>query len=149
MFSMPTEFVDFMNQHHILSLATYADQALWAANCFYVLEENHANLIILSSQKTKHGSMMLDSPLIAGTICSQSIKIRDIRGIQFTALARLLEANERKQALSRYIKRFPIAALHRQSDVWALRLQTIKYTSNHLIFGSKMYWQRQANTDSN
>ena len=85
---------------------------------------------------------MAAQPNVAGTIAGQPGSIAKISGIQFTAQAVLLAddaAGERAKSL--FYKAHP-SALAMKSDAWALRLATVKFTDNKLVFAKKTLWQR-------
>lgn len=143
MTSLPENIIKFITSRHVLSLSTYSRGTLWAANCFYVPDTAFSpRLIILSSQKTQHGIRMSESPAVAGTICGQPEKLRDICGVQFTARAEHMEQGAAKEALQIYTKRHPVAKLF-HGDVWSLWLETVKYTDNRYVFGQKTYWEKK------
>jgi uncharacterized protein len=137
----PASVREFLRAWHVLSLGVSDAQGPWAASCFYAVDERAADLIILTSTKTRHGQCMLVSPLVAGTVVSQPERITDIRGVQFVAQAELLTDTGRSEALDIYLQRHPIARL-KPSDIWALRLIDIKYTDNALVFARKTHWRR-------
>ena len=138
---LPATIRDFIISHHVLSLATCGDDGPWAASCFYAFDEPGAALLILSSSETRHGRHMLDRPQVAGTISGQPEALRDIRGLQFTAHATLLDRTERNEALRLYCARHPLARLH-ASPVWRLALDQLKFTDNRRLFGHKTRWSR-------
>ena len=140
---IPANITQFFQTNHVVSIAAGADGTIWSACCFYVFDETAARLIVLTSQKTKHGRLMAANPHIAGTVAGQPGSITKISGIQFTARARLLEDEAaKKPALSLYYKAHP-AARAMKSDVWALNLDTVKFTDNKLVFAQKTHWQRE------
>lgn len=142
MANIPRKILDFIQQNHVVSLACAANDEVWAASCFYVLDAENARLIVLTKQSTQHGKMMLANPHIAGTIAAQPEQLRDIEGVQFTATARLLTNGEREQAHSLYTARHPIAKLL-PSEVWELRFIRLKHTENRMAFAQKTEWQSE------
>ena len=96
---IPANITQFFQTNHVVSIATYADGTIWSACCFYVFDEPAARLIVLTSQKTKHGRLMAANPHIAGTVAGQPGSITKISGIQFTARARLLEDEAAKKPI--------------------------------------------------
>lgn len=145
--AIPNNIAKFLADNHVVSIATSAEDRLWGACCFYVFDAEQARLIILTSRKTEHGSMMAAHPQIAGTIAGQPDSITKISGIQFRATAECLEDDEnRKAALSLYYKAHPVARAMK-SDVWALNLDTVKFTDNKLVFAQKTYWSRDENAE--
>ncbi|MGB8601132.1 MAG: pyridoxamine 5'-phosphate oxidase family protein [Rhizomicrobium sp.] len=145
MSQIPEKISTFIASNHVLSLCIADENGPWAASCFYVYDPTEVGFIILTSPQTRHGKRMLEAPEIAGTIAGQPDRIRDIRGLQYTARARTLDGEARKLALWAYSARHPAAKFVR-AEVWLLELRTLKYTDNSLIFGQKTYWQRDETT---
>jgi uncharacterized protein YhbP (UPF0306 family) len=138
---LPASVCEFLRAWHVLSLGVTDAQGPWAASLFYAFDESAADLIVLTSTKTRHGQCMVESPVVAGTVVGQAERITDIRGVQFTAQAKLLKDTPRSEALDIFLQRHPIARL-KPSEVWALRLIDLKYTDNQLVFARKTRWQR-------
>lgn len=141
--TLPDNIARFLQNHHVVSIATQSpDGELWSASCFYVFDEAHARLIVLTSQNTQHGTNMAAQPRIAGTISGQPDSITKINGIQFQARAKCLtEEAERKTAAALFYQAHPIARAMK-SDVWALLLDRVKFTDNKLVFAQKTHWTR-------
>lgn len=138
---IPNHMLKFIQANHVVSFATHTQDNFWAASCFYAFDEKKVRLIILTSKKTMHAQLMLENPYIVGTICGQTEKIKDIEGIQFSAIAKCLEAQDIPQALQIYYQKHPLARL-KSSNVWELSFQVIKYTSNKIAFAQKMVWNK-------
>ena len=139
---IPDNIAAFLTQNHVVSIAAAADGAIWSACCFYVFDAERAALVVLTSLETRHGSLMAANPNVAGTIAGQPGSIAKISGIQFAARAALLEEEtERRRAQSLFYHAHP-AARALKSDVWLLRLDTVKFTDNKLVFAQKTLWQR-------
>ncbi|QLB14639.1 hypothetical protein A6B39_03810 [Mannheimia granulomatis] len=139
---IPTHIIDFIQSNHVVNFATHSSNDFWAANCFYAFDTENARLIILTAKKTRHAQIMLENPQIVGTICGQTEKIKEIEGIQFSATAKCLENREaEKAALQIYYEKHPLARL-KPSDVWVLSFNTIKHTSNKIIFAKKTIWEK-------
>ena len=139
---VPQNMAQFFSENHVVSIATSSPQGLWSACCFYVFDAENAQLIVFTARTTQHGANMAVQPNVAGTIAGQPHSIAKISGIQFTAQAVLLNddaASSRAKAL--FYKAHP-AARAMNSDVWALRLATVKFTDNKLVFAKKTLWQR-------
>lgn len=140
---LPADISQFLRQEFLVHFAVHFEDEFWAANCFYAFDEAEARLIILSKTTTKHGELMLKNPKIVGTICHQTENITHLEGIQFAATARCLNDDEaaKKQAQAIYFARHPVARL-KPSDVWELRFDDIKHSSNRIVFAKKTEWQR-------
>ncbi|MCD8546945.1 MAG: hypothetical protein LRY38_00510 [Aeromonadaceae bacterium] len=140
---IPGLLADFLQQHHVLSLATQDEDGLWAASCFYAVDLTLGDLLLLTSPATRHGAAMGHSPQVAGSISGQPDSLIDIIGVQFTALATCLEGPPARAARALYCQRHPLARLARH-PIWRLRLQHLKLTCNRHVFGHKIHWHREA-----
>ena len=141
--TIPSVICQFFHSHHVTAIAASANGQVWSASCFYVFEAENARLIVLSSRNTLHGRMMMTNPQISGTVAGQPLNISEIRGIQFNARASLLEApSERQVAFNLFSTIHPAAAAIPKTDVWSIKLDTIKFTDNSISFGHKTLWTR-------
>ena len=139
---VPQNMAQFFSENHVVSIATSSPQGLWSACCFYVFDAENAQLIVFTARTTQHGANMAAQPNVAGTIAGQPHSIAKISGIQFTAQAVLLnDDTEGNRAKALFYKAHP-SARAMNSDVWALRLATVKFTDNKLVFAKKTLWQR-------
>ena len=59
---IPNNIIKFLHANHVISIAAAADGEIWSACCFYVPDEAQARLIVLTSARSKHGSLMLKNP---------------------------------------------------------------------------------------
>lgn len=139
---IPNHILEFIQSNHVVNFAAHHNDDFWAASCFYAFDEENTRLIILTSKKTKHAQLMLENPNVVGTICGQIEDIKDIEGIQFSAIANRLTEQESPQALQIYYKKHPLARLN-PSDVWELSFNTIKHTDNKVMFAKKTIWERE------
>jgi uncharacterized protein YhbP (UPF0306 family) len=138
---LPDAIQQFILGHHVLSLATTDHEGVWAASCFYSFDATQSVFFILSSPDTRHGRAMLETSGVAGTISGQPVAIHEIRGVQFSATAHLLDGQERDIALRHYVSRHPLARL-KSSAIWQLRINALKFTDNSRVFGHKTLWTR-------
>lgn len=139
---LSNEIIAFLERNHVVSIAVCdADNGLWAASSFYVFDPRSVSLFILGHESTRHARTMLHNPRIAGTIAGQPLEIRDIQGVQFDGQARLLEGEDRGNALRSYAVKFPVAH-QTTAGIWCLRMMSVKYTSNVVTFGNKLTWVR-------
>lgn len=132
----------FIQQNHVVNFATYGENDFWTASCFYAFDREQARLIILTSKNSRHGLLMQENPHIVGTISAQVETFTEIEGIQFSAQCVCLEDPIACQkALDCYYARHPIARL-KASNVWELRFDILKHTSNKLVFAKKTIWEK-------
>lgn len=127
------KIVNFINKHHLLTLATSCDHTPYCASCFFVFDKEVPCFIIATDEKTRHGSEALLNPNVAGTIALETNMVGKIQGIQFSGTFRVATASEKMT----YFKRFPYA-LAMNPSLWSIDIDTIKFTDNTLGFGKKL-----------
>ena len=125
--------IEFIKEHHLLTLATCKENKPYCANCFYAYDIKKSRFIIASSEETKHIKDIHVNNSIAGTISLETNKVGLIRGIQFTGIIK--KAKTKEKAL--YLKTFPFA-LALNPTLWSLHVDYIKFTDNRLGFGKKL-----------
>ena len=127
----------FLGKHHLLSLATAADNTPQSASLFYAFDAEKIGFIVASDMKTEHIRNVLANDKVAGTVALETDVVGKIEGIQFKGLMRAISQEE--GAL--YFKKFPYARVM-NPQLWQIELADIKLTDNRLGFGKKLYWQR-------
>ena len=133
--------IDFIKEHHLLTLATSKNNNPYCANCFYVFDEQKNCLIFSSDSKTKHVQDFIANPNIAASIALETKDIRKIQGMQLLGTIIKLKGEELQIAKKKYLKTFPYARLMKP-QLWAMRLAFIKMTHNKLGFGKKLIWKQ-------
>jgi uncharacterized protein len=135
------KIVDFIKQHHVLTLATSQENQPWCANCFYAYLEDENMLIFTSDEETRHIAEIRLNPEVAGSIVLETSVVGKIQGIQFGGTMGKPEGDLAKKSNFAYLKRFPFAVLM-DTSLWVLKLNYIKMTDNRLGFGKKLIWKR-------
>jgi len=134
--------VDFINEHHVLTLATSAENNPWCANCFYVYIEDENCFVFTSDDATKHVQDVLTNSKVAGSVVLETKTVGKIRGIQFRGIMEIPKNELAPKVKKAYLKKFPYAVLMKTS-LWVLRPNYIKMTDNRLGFGKKLIWEEQ------
>jgi len=138
--SLPCKrIVNFIKRHHVLTLATSAENIPWTANCFYVYIEEDNLLVFTSDKETRHISEAIEQSQVAGSIVLETSSVGKIQGIQFQGLIYEPVGKELKKIRTRFLLRFPYAVV-KNTTMWVVRLSFIKMTDNRLGFGKKLYW---------
>jgi uncharacterized protein YhbP (UPF0306 family) len=132
---MDSKICTFIQEHHLLSLATLGEQ-LWCCSLFYVFDENCDSFVVATDPQTLHGSNVIGNTNVAGTVALETKTISKIQGIQFQGS--MTQDNVNKEL---YFKRFPYA-LAMNPMLWNIRLDEIKMTDNTFGFGKKLLWKR-------
>ena len=134
--------VDFINQHHVLTLATCVENNPWCANCFYVWLENENCFVFTTDNVTKHAQDAMVNPSVAGSVVLETGIVGKIRGIQFRGIMKIPENELASKAKTAYLKKFPFAILMNTS-LWIVQVNYIKMTDNRLGFGKKIIWESE------
>ena len=128
------KIVNFIKEHHVMSLATSADSELSVCNLFYAFDAKEVSFVVASSDETTHIQHILKNPNIAGTIVLETKTIGKIQGLQFSGTFSLLEDDSLKKL---YFKTFPYA-LAMSPKLWKINIEYFKMTDNNLGFGKKI-----------
>jgi uncharacterized protein YhbP (UPF0306 family) len=133
------KIVDFINKHHVLTLAVCKNNISYCANCFYVFDQDNNKLIFTSDKHTRHISDTIDNNKVSGSIVLETKIIGKIQGIQFNGIIKEITNDYYKIANKLYLKSFPYAIL-KKTQLWSVELKYIKMTDNRLGFGKKLIW---------
>ncbi len=137
--SVPQKIVTFIEEHHVLTLATFGGDIPYCANCFYVYNKEDNCFICLSDTNTKHISDLLYLTKVAGSIVLETKTVGKIQGLQFNATIEQPLEDAYKKAKHLYLKKYPYAVLS-NTQIWCIRPYFLKYTDNRLGFGKKIIW---------
>lgn len=142
MINLDKRIIEFINKHHVLTLATTRKNIPYCANCFYVYFENENMLVFTSDHETKHAQDALIQNIVGGSIVLETNVIGKIQGVQFQG--KMYEPNDDllKQVKARYLKKFPVAMLMK-TNLWVVELSFLKFTDNRLGFGKKLIWGKE------
>ena len=135
------KIIDFINKHHLLTLATSQNNNPYCCNVFYVYDAVNNQLIFSSDTKTKHAQDFIVNQNVAGTIALETKEIIKIQGVQLLGTIQELKAEDLKIAKEQYIKVFSYAE-KMELQLWAMQLNFIKMTHNKLGFGKKLIWEK-------
>ena len=140
---IPERIIDFINEHHVLTMCTANQGIPWCANCFYVWMESEQAFVFTSDDDTRHITDSIASALISGSVVLETRTVGKIRGLQFQAGIKKAEGEKYKSCRKAYIAKYPYAILAKTS-LWMLKPTFLKMTDNRLGFGKKLYWGSRA-----
>ena len=135
------KIIDFINEHHLLTLATSQNNSPYCCNVFYVYDEVSNQLIFSSDTKTKHAQDFILNPNVAGTIALETKEVSKIQGVQLLGKIKELKGEELKIANKQYLEAFSYAD-NMEIHLWVMQLNFIKMTHNKLGFGKKIVWEQ-------
>jgi uncharacterized protein YhbP (UPF0306 family) len=136
------KIVNFIKEHHVLTMATSVNNIPYCANCFYAYLEDENMFVFTSDNETKHVQDALQNDYVGGSVVLETNVVGKIRGIQFNGRMYLPEGDLKKKTNRRYMKRFPFAQLMK-TQLWVIELDFIKFTDNRLGFGKKLIWRKK------
>ncbi len=129
--------VDFINEHHVLTMATTYHDSPSSCSLFYCFMEDEACLVFASSDETEHIKNIFQNPDVAAAIHNETKEIEHIKGIQIKGIVE--EGHSRHE--HHYLKEYPYASEVKQKRIWKLNITELKYTDNNLAFGQKEVWK--------
>ena len=131
------KIIAFIEQHHVLSLATTLDNMPSVCSAFYIYDVQSHSFVIASSEETLHIQQVKVNENVAGNILLETKEIGKIQGLQFFAKMQDLEDERLKKC---YFKRFPYA-LALLPKLWQIEVNLFKLTDNRLGFGKKIIYE--------
>jgi uncharacterized protein YhbP (UPF0306 family) len=132
--------VDFIKEHHVLTLATCTDNNAWCAHCYYVWLNDENCFAFTSGLDSKHVQDVNVNPKVAGSVVLETKIVGKVQGIQFTGTMEIPGNDLASKAKIAYLKRFPLAVVLK-SPLWVLRADYIKMTDNLLGLGKNLIWE--------
>ena len=136
------KIVEFINQHHLLTLATSKDNVPYCCNAFYVFNKENGSLIFSSDTSTKHAQDFIKNPKVAGSISLETKEFGKIQGVQLLGeIIKLKKGEGLEKASKQYFKTYPYARLM-DTYLWEMKLNFAKMTHNRLGFGKKLIWKK-------
>ena len=139
---MEKNIINFLRQHHVMTLATCCDNRPWCCQCFYVYMDRLCGLAFSSDITTRHIAHVMEQPFVAGSIVLETTVVGKLQGIQLEGKLTEADGALLKEIKIAYTKRFPYTLLM-DTKLWFLELTTIKMTDNRLGFGKKLHWERE------
>ena len=128
----------FLDEHHVMSLATTDFKELSVCSLFYVYSKDMNSFVVASSDDTTHIEHIKQNAAVSGNILLETKTVGKIQGVQFRATFSLLKDEKLKKL---YFKTFPYA-LALSPKLWQIEVNYFKMTDNRFGFGKKIIWQR-------
>jgi uncharacterized protein YhbP (UPF0306 family) len=133
--------LQFIAEHHVLTLAVSRNDIPWCAHCFYSYLPPRNLFVFTSEADTRHirDVELSGNNLVAAGVSLETKMVWKIRGLQILGKMRHLEGAELKDARRAYLSDFPVARLA-PLDLWGVEAVHMKLTDNRLGFGKKLIW---------
>jgi len=133
--------VNFIKEHHLLTLATSKETIPYCSNVFYIYDEKNKSLIFSSDINTRHAQEFSENSNVAGAIAVETKDVEKIQGVQLLGEIKELKGKELEKASKEYLKAYPYARVM-NPHLWKMKLTFIKMTHNQLGFGKKLVWKK-------
>ncbi|MDR0729933.1 MAG: pyridoxamine 5'-phosphate oxidase family protein [Prevotellaceae bacterium] len=137
MYSIDTRIVDFIQAHHVLTLATCTEGKPYCTLLFYIYLADENVLVFASEKRTRHIDEAMANPAVAGSVALETNVVGLIRGLQWQGQLFSPPAALKRKAKRAYWRRFPFVML-KGARLWTVRPTFFKYTDNRLGFGKKI-----------
>ncbi len=132
--------VDFIKEHHVLTLATCTDNNAWCAHCYYVWMKEENCFVFTSGAESKHIQDVNVNPKVAGSVVLETNIVGKVQGIQFRGTMEIPGNELASKAKIAYLKKFPLA-IAMKTTFWVVNVDYIKMTDNLLGFGKNLIWE--------
>ena len=96
--NLDQQIIDFINEHHLLTLATSKGNTPYCCNVFYVYDLANNQLIFSTDTKTKHAPVFTLNPNVAGGIALETKEVAKIQGVQLLGKITELKGKNLKAA---------------------------------------------------
>ena len=137
---MDKQIIEFINEHHLLTLATSNNNEPYCCNAFYVFDKENRALIFSSDTTTKHAQDFIANPKVAAGISLETKAVGKIQGVQILGEIIELKGDDLEKASKQYLKAYPYARAM-ETHLWEMKLTFAKMTHNILGFGKKLIWE--------
>ena len=135
------QIIDFINGHHLLTLATSKENRPYCSNVFYIYDEKNNSIIFSSDIKTRHAQEFSENLNVAGAIALETKDVKKIQGVQLFGEIKELKGARLEKASKQYLKTYPYARMM-NPHLWKMKLTFVKMTHNQLGFGKKLVWKK-------
>lgn len=131
------KIVSFIDEHHVMTLATFDGHLPQCCNLFYAYIKEENCFIVASDEKTEHIKNIMRNPLIAASIVLETRTVGKIQGLQIRGAMAKADDSRAKRA---YFHAFSYARVMKPV-LWRITIENMKLTDNRLGFGKKLIWK--------
>lgn len=139
------KFVEFIEEHHVLTLASCVRNQPYCCNCFYAYDEELNIFVIKTNDDTRHTRELNQNSHIGASIVLETSEIGKIQGLQITGKAIYYTGSDLDIAKKIYLKKFPYA-LAAPGEYVVIEPDFLKLTDNRFGFGKKLTWNKVNNS---
>ena len=138
---MEQNIIDFIESNRVAGICFLNEKnEPHCISCFYVFDKENKILIIKSTQGTEHSALTGKKSQVAGTITPEQFDPLKIKGIQFKGEIIETEKLNAFDLSKQYYLKYPFAMVM-PGYLWAVKLNSVKFTDNTAGFGNKTIWK--------
>lgn len=135
--------IAFLKAQTAFTIATCVNDVPYCASCYYAYSNDHNLLVFKSSINTLHIQNGIRNNRVAGSILPDKLITGKVQGLQFEGTFCQPSGELYNEAKMAYYKKYPFA-LAIPGDLWAVSLNSLKFTDNTLGFGKKIRWEKSS-----
>lgn len=129
--------LNFISEHHVLSLATSHNNKPSSCSVFYAFMQDDKAFVFASEHKSEHIQNIIQNSNVSAGIHDETRDVMLIRGLQVKGEVKKAEARHEEL----YLEIFPEAA-EIKKEIWMIKISELKFTDNKEIgFGKKEVWK--------
>jgi uncharacterized protein YhbP (UPF0306 family) len=139
---MNNQIKEFVEHQSCASLSCVDDNGRpYSFNIFYAFNVYERLLYFKSADETRHAELMKSHPFVSGTILPDKMNHLHMRGVQFEGAILPADHPQSANSEANYYHKHPFASAM-PGNVWAIKINHIKFTDNSLGFGKHFTWVR-------
>lgn len=144
--ALPPAVAAYLDDQHVMTLATSGADGPWAAAVFYARREHE--LLFMSSPQSRHCRDLSVNPCCAATVQANERDWAKIKGVQLQGRVSTVDAADQAHALAHYAAKFPlvtssatapavIAAAMAKVHWYRLHIERLFFIDNSRGFGRR------------
>ena len=140
---MNKDITAFITKQKCANIACINAEGLpYCFSCFYALNSEDGIFYFKSSIDTYHAKLIMEHPMVAGTILPDKLPLLALKGIQFQGEVLAADHPLARSAAKKYYSINPLA-IAIPGEIWSVMIHHIKMTDSSKGFGKKTEWTRE------
>ena len=111
-------------------------------SCYYVFDSEKGLMYFKSSAETEHAQLLQRNRMVSGTVLPDRLNKLIVKGVQLQGVVLSPDEIMTTGASTFYHKKMPFA-IAMKGNVYTIRINRIKMTDSSIVFGKKLYWERE------
>lgn len=128
--------INYLREHHVMTLASHGDDGVWAAAVFYA--NDGFEIYFLSSPGSRHCQNLARNPRASAAVHEDYADWKEIKGIQMEGIASVLAGKEAEHARRLYGAKFPVVGNPEQAP--ALIVEALAKVRWYKLIPERLYF---------